>query len=36
MKELVDEGVTGYVVPAGDVDAIVDRLLAVARRTGYR
>ena len=36
MKELVEEGVTGYVVPTGDVDAIVDRLLAVACRTGYR
>lgn len=36
MKELITEGVTGYVVPTGDVDAIVDRLLAVACRAGYR
>lgn len=29
MKELVREGETGYIVPTGDGDAIVQRLLEV-------
>jgi glycosyltransferase involved in cell wall biosynthesis len=30
MKEYVREGINGYVVPTGDVDAIVERMCAVA------
>jgi glycosyltransferase involved in cell wall biosynthesis len=31
MKEYVEEGVNGYVVPTGDADALVERLAHVAR-----
>jgi len=32
MSELVQEGVTGFLVPVGDPNAIVDRVASLARR----
>jgi hypothetical protein len=31
MKDFVREGENGFIIPAGDVDALIDRLEAIAR-----
>jgi len=36
VREVVEDGVTGFVVPLGDVDALADRLMALARDAELR
>ena len=35
-KEIIQDGVTGYVVPKGDVNAFVDRTLKAIEHNGFK